>query len=517
MSTLLQRLPNLCRAEALPGKVADARLKRALEEIEVCEPKLDDSEARLAEMLHSGVHKVRFALPRLDAEAFREVLASVGHLKEDVYLQLRQARTSSIVSLEEGNDAFRHVELDPQEDIWSICLSLRLIGLAALVSLLVVLLLSISPVQLEVASLIGGIFGLLLQFVAFAQSWSHQVSWMFGAFNGAASRIISTLDEPMSCYGERLAKPLETLEAEVDVLEQEQAIVIKRMQELESAVKEAIPDFEAPSAEVLREPIAMCQTRISGFVEESKAVLPEQLEEQLRRHPTGRLVVQRSSFDWWLVHLPLLFVLLMNLGLLAMSQALVHSSLQQREMDDVDWRNEDDLVKDFKARFPTMSFSVSDEAQAPAPPQEPWLPRAALMWMPALAQAMATALQLMAGLYLSRASRLLAAVSGVTADLDKTCNLWLEKQSRGMAAEVFSTFGQVQKHAERFFPTFRLRLGQLRSYLLAGAKAGADCLTDDVACMTKCIHERFKVLQESKGWFLEDRLWSAPGSVGQTL
>lgn len=29
--------------------------------------------------------------------------------------------------------------------------------------------------------------------------------------------------------------------------------------------------------------------------------------------------------------------------------------------------------------------------------EEPWLPRAALMWMPALGQAMATALQLMAG------------------------------------------------------------------------------------------------------------------------
>ena len=37
--------------------------------------------------------------------------------------------------------------------------------------------------------------------------------------------------------------------------------------------------------------------------------------------------------------------------------------------------------------------------------------------------------------------------------------------------QVFATFGQVQKRAERFFPTYRLRMGQLRSFLLTGAKA----------------------------------------------
>jgi len=464
MATLLRKVPNLCRDAAHFSKQADARLQRALDDLEVAQPKLETSETEIGDLLHGQVVKFRFALPRLDPDSFREVLSQVDHNKESaMHVQLRQARTRSLVmDTEIGLDVS-----DLQEDFLSMIRSLRDVALAACISFMVVLALSYSSVDFLVASLVSGIFSWLLQFLAFAQSWSQQVFWTFQVLNGALGRIISTMDEPVSHYGSKVAQPLEALESSIDKMDMEQALVVKRMQEFESQVRDVIPDFDVPMVDDLREPLLDCHTRIGSFLEEAKAALPDHLQEMLRRHSTGSVVVQRSVFDCRFVHFPLILVFLLNLGLLILSQVMLSPSPVRQVHHDA-------MVDEFQEQFPNFKFSAKEEglpaiASTPAPSSPAW--RSLLMPLPCCVQILLSALELLLGLYLTRPSRLLALVGYITHDLEKGCNAWIEKNSRGISAEVFATFGQVQKRAERFFPTYRLRMGQLRSFLLTGAKA----------------------------------------------
>eukprot|EP00435_Cladocopium_sp_Y103_P031178 s1530_g7.t2 len=476
MATLLRRVPNLCRDTAHFSKQADARLQRALDDLEVSQPKLDDSETHITDLLHGNVVKFRFALPRLDPDSFREVLAQVDQNKEIGHVQLRQARTRSLVYLEAG-EAMNGVEpADFQEDFFSMIRSLQEVALAAAVSFLVVLALSYSSMDLRVATWISGILSWLLQFLAFAQSWSKQVGWMFQALNGAVGRMVSTLDEPVAHYGQKVAQPLEALEASIDKLDMEQALVVKRMKEFEGQVRDVIPDFDVPTVDDLREPIVDCHTRIGNFLEETKGALPDELKELLKRHSTGHLVLQRSGFECRLVHVPLVLVFILNLSMLILSQVMVASASQGAVETPLRPGQNDALVQGFQEQFPQIKFSLQEDAHAPVvttlAPSTGWSRWAGvLMPLPCFLQILLSALELLLGLYLTRPSRLLAMVGSVTHDLEKGCNAWIEKHSRGISAEVFATFGQVQKRAERFFPTYRLRMGQLRSFLLTGAKA----------------------------------------------
>ena len=45
-------------------------------------------------------------------------------------------------------------------------------------------------------------------------------------------RLTSSLDAPVDCYGSKLVEPIETLESAVDMVEMEQAMMVKRMQDL---------------------------------------------------------------------------------------------------------------------------------------------------------------------------------------------------------------------------------------------------------------------------------------------
>lgn len=338
---------------------------------------------------------------------------------------------------------------------------------------LVVLALSYSSMDLRVATWISGILSWLLQFLAFTQSWSKQVGWMFQALNGAVGRMVSTLDEPVARYGQKVAQPLEALEASIDKLDMEQALVVKRMKEFEGQVRDVIPDFDVPTVEDLREPIVDCHTRIGNFLEETKGALPDELKELLKRHSTGHLVLQRSGFECRLVHVPLVLVFILNLSMLILSQVMVASALQGPVETPLGPDQNDALVRGFQEQFPQIKFSLQEDAHAPIvttpAPSNGWA--GVLMPLPCFLQILLSVLELLLGLYLTRPSRLLAMVGSVTHDLEKGCNAWIEKNSRGISAEVFATFGQVQKRAERFFPTYRLRMGQLRSFLLTGAKA----------------------------------------------
>jgi len=522
MSTLLKAVPSLCRADAgakclvVRNSQADARLACALEEIEVCQPKLGEAEERMNELLHVNAPKVRFRLPRLEPGRFQEVLNEVRNLRgEDLYLQMRQARTSSLLSINErqttdersgsmvdledgmaAGDATQsleaascgtqglEMEADPSRNAM-----IRHTAAAAVMAFVITGLLSISPIDTNVASLMAAIFSLLLNFVALAYAWTHQLSWIFLALNGAVGRLLSSLDEPVDCYGSKLVEPIEKLESAVDMVEMEQAMMVKRMQEYEKDVKERVPDFDVPSTRGMREPIVECAGRISNFLEEAKAALPDQVEEQIQKHRLGSLVARRSAFDCWLVQVPLILFLLVNLSGLICSQilatdlasALASAAPAPPSPDkSLDWDlgpigrllQGDPMLKNLEERFPDVSFSMQDdEAQTPEVVVLPVAGKALVVFLPWLIQLILAWVELLAGLYFTRAPRLMALVGSVTADVERSCNTWLDKQGKGIPAEVFATFGKVQKQADSFFPAFRQRVGQLEEYLRATAKA----------------------------------------------
>ena len=90
----------------------------------------------------------------------------------------------------------------------------------------------------------------------------------------------------MDCYGSKLVEPIEKLESAVDMVEMEQAMMVKRMQdvtairlaavpassgiclklsqEYEKDVKERVPDFDVPSTRGMREPIVECSVLGEG-------------------------------------------------------------------------------------------------------------------------------------------------------------------------------------------------------------------------------------------------------------
>ncbi|CAK9088733.1 Hypothetical protein SCF082_LOCUS41913 [Durusdinium trenchii] len=362
-ATLLRRVPNLCRDAAHFSKQADARLRRALDDLEAAQPKLEESEAQINDLLHGQVMKVRFALPRLEPESFQEVLAQVDQYK-DAHLQLRQARTSSLLE-GEANSRSMADGADLQEELRGVVRSMREMGFASAMSLAVLMALSYSSMDLRVASLISGIFSMLVQFVAFAQTWSKQVSWMFQAFNGATSRMISTLDEPVARYGQKVAQPLEALESAIDRLDMEQALVMKRMKEFEGQVREAIPDFDVPSVEEMREPIVDCHGQIGSFLEETKGALPEELQELIGRHPMGKLVWQRASFECRFVHFPLILVFLLNLGLLILCQvavchAMEHPVATVTTQPNATWDDEMAMSSSLRSNSPSRTLVPAD-------------------------------------------------------------------------------------------------------------------------------------------------------------
>ncbi|CAK9088786.1 Hypothetical protein SCF082_LOCUS41938 [Durusdinium trenchii] len=245
---------------------------------------------------------------------------------------------------------------------------------------------------------------------------------------------------------------------------------MKRMKEFEGQVREAIPDFDVPSVEEMREPIVDCHGQIGSFLEETKGALPEELQELIGRHPMGKLVWQRASFECRFVHFPLILVFLLNLGLLILCQVAVCHAMEHPVATVTTQPNA--LVREWQEQFPQIKFTVENAGPGRPATPAPTSGWATVLWpLPCLLQVLSSALELLAGLYFTRASRLLLLVGNITHDLEKGCNAWIEKHRRGISAEVFGTFGQVHKRAERFFPIFRLRMGQLRSFLLTGAKA----------------------------------------------
>ncbi|CAE7764250.1 unnamed protein product [Symbiodinium sp. CCMP2592] len=457
------------------------------------------------ELLHVNVPKVRFRLPRLEPGRFQEVLNEVRNLRgEDLYLQMRQARTSSLLSINErqttdersgsmvdledgmaAGDATQsleaascgtqglEMEADPSRNAM-----IRHTAAAAVMAFVITGLLSISPIDTNVASLMAAIFSLLLNFVALAYAWTHQLSWIFLALNGAVGRLLSSLDEPVDCYGSKLVEPIEKLESAVDMVEMEQAMMVKRMQdEYEKDVKERVPDFDVPSTRGMREPIVECSVLGEGderalvcnsALAHDKAALPDQVEEQIQKHRLGSLVTRRSAFDCWLVQVPLILFLLVNLSGLICSQilatdlasALASAAPAPPSPDkSLDWDlgpigrrlQGDPMLKNLEERFPDVSFSMQDDqAQTPEVAVLSVAGKALVVFLPWLVQLILAWVELLAGLYFTRAPRLMALVGSVTADVERSCNTWLDKQGKGIPAEVFATFGKVQKQADSF-------------------------------------------------------------------
>jgi len=205
-------------------------------------------------------------------------------------------------------------------------------------------------------------------------------------------------------------------------------------------------------------------------------------------------------FDRWLVHAPLVCFLLLNLAGLVLSQVLCgqlevalmptpappKATGLEADNNPFEWdvprrrlQEEAKLFKDFQAHFPHVSFSMQDagdshEVPGQAAAELTLASKAVVVLLPWLVQLLLAWLEVVAGLYFTRSSHFLAVVSSVTADIEKGCNAWLDKQGKGMSTEVFATFRKVQEQSDRFFPAVRLRLGQLRSHLLAGGKADAN-------------------------------------------
>jgi len=337
--------------------------------------------------------------------------------------------------------------------------------------------LSFAPVSALLGQILAGVSAALLNFLGLAASWKSSTGNIFQVMSKVFDRMMKKVVNILDTVDDMIMGPLEKLENAIEDMCEEQKPNLDKMKELESTIKMVQPDFNAPDPEDLKKPLDGCGDMIDEFVDKAKKEIPDKMQEIIQSTLPGRLATDESSFNLYVVILPLSLVFLVNMGL-AVGQVFLMFKPEDSESDDFgavanssrSLRGANVTSLGINATLP----SLGSNATLPTLPKELSVDSVMPYVQPALVQILLAALQMVGAMILSSGPRICGMINGSIADFGKKINDRINNRIKSAVDKVFgSAFKEVKGKSDEFFPKFKDAIKLLKQALETAAKAGA--------------------------------------------
>jgi len=319
--------------------------------------------------------------------------------------------------------------------------------------------------------MLAGVAASVVNFLGLAMSWKSRSNSIFQVLNKVFDRMIKKVTDVLDTVDDMIMGPLEKLENAIEDMAEEQKPTLDKMKKFEAGMKMADPSFDLPDPGDLQKPLDGCDEMFDDFVDKAKKEIPDKLQEMIQSTTAGKVATDEGQFNLYVVYLPLLVVLLFNIGLAC---AQVYIMFTPPESDSAD-----DNVK-------THRRLRGSESAAPSLPGGMALPKGMKLpkgmdmddlmpyIQPALVQVALAGLQVMGALIMSSGPRICAAVNSAITAFGKKVNERVNLRIKTAVDKVFGeAFKMVKEKSDAFFPKFKDATTKLKKAMEMAGKAGA--------------------------------------------
>merc|ERR1712054_237084 len=161
-----------------------------------------------------------------------------------------------------------------------------------------------------------------VNFLGLGMSWKSRASGIYQVMSKVFDRMLKKVTDILDTVDDMIMGPLEKLENAIEDMAEEQKPTLDKMKKFESAMKMADPSFDLPDPGDLQKPLDGCDEMIDDFVDKAKKEIPDKMQEMIQSSTAGKVATDEGQFNLYVVYLPLLIVLLINIAL-AVTQVYV--------------------------------------------------------------------------------------------------------------------------------------------------------------------------------------------------
>eukprot|EP00930_Biecheleria_cincta_P033523 TRINITY_DN23234_c0_g1_i1.p1 TRINITY_DN23234_c0_g1~~TRINITY_DN23234_c0_g1_i1.p1 ORF type:complete len:628 (-),score=136.43 TRINITY_DN23234_c0_g1_i1:211-2040(-) len=316
--------------------------------------RLDKVEAKLLSIVRAVMPEIKVELPKLDPDALgsdampgpviavctdlaedcaatgsREPLftrATLAYGNEDEAMQLtaasEDAPAAAASRLEEGRPSRSEGGLKLRQDRINRLFVMPFVG--AMMSAACAVVFAVVGAGAVFGPVLTAICAVLINSAAVAHAWRERVEPVFEVFNTQVAVVKNEILAVIEAVQPRLMTPLQELIATVDRLVEEQRPVLAKIQELQKSL-----DVDLPDLDVLKMPLKGCEELVVDLVGKAKKQIPMQIDALIDSKLAGRVISEKSLFDRYVIRLPLLALLGLNLAVAILQVMLsVDSDLQ---------------------------------------------------------------------------------------------------------------------------------------------------------------------------------------------
>jgi len=342
-------------------------------------------------------------------------------------------------------------------------------ALAAATSIAVGVSCSYAPFTPLMGQVLAAVLAATVNFLGLAMSWKTRSTSIFMVLNKVFDRMIKKVTDILDTVDDMIMGPLEKLENAIEDMADEQKPTLDKMKKFEAGMKMADPTFDLPDPSDLQKPLDGCDEMIDDFVDKAKKEIPEKLTEMIQSTTAGKVATDEGQFNLYVVYLPLLVVLLVNIGV-AVAQVMIMFKPPA----------EDEAIRGSES---SRHLRGSESPKLPGGMQLPKgmkLPKGMDMddlmpyIQPALVQVALAGLQVLGALMMSSGPRICGLVNGAITSFGKKVNERVNFRIKSAVDKVFGeAFKMVKEKSDAFFPKFKDATTKLKKAMEMAGKAGA--------------------------------------------
>jgi len=337
---------------------------------------------------------------------------------------------------------------------------------------------SFAPLDPMMGQILAGVAAAVINFLGLAASWKSRAGSTFQLINKVFDKIMKKVTDILDNVDDMIMGPLEKLENAIDDMADEQKPTLDKMKQFESAMKMADPSFNLPDPADLQKPLDGCDDMIDDFVDKAKKEIPDKLMEMIQSNFTGKLATDEGQFNLYVVNLPLLAVLLVNI-VLAVAQVAIMFKAPESDSADAKTGGDRQLRGSSSADGAPLHASLPKGLNASLPmgielPAGMDVNSLMPYIQPALVQIALAGLQLVAAMVFSSGPRICNMVNAGIASFGEKVNERVNFRIKTAVDKVFGeAFKMVKGKSDEFFPKFKDATTKLKEVMETAGKAAA--------------------------------------------
>jgi hypothetical protein len=460
------------------GKGADD-IDAAIKQVDELNGKLDESEKLIYNMLNKAAPTVNIPMPKLNPSMFGgsgyvavppgdsqpNPAAKAGTSKAKKKAEaLRQKTEAAKKKAEAAQQEMAEEAKKAMDQAGGAAKQIVGQTFSAATSIAVAIGCSYAPLSPFMGQVLAGVAAAVTNFLGLAMSWKSRSNSIFQVMNKVFDKMIKKVTDVLDTVDDMIMGPLEKLENAIEDMAEEQKPTLDKMKKFESAMKMADPSFDLPDPGDLQKPLDGCDDMIDDFVDKAKKEIPDKLEEMIQSTTAGKIATDEGQFNMYVVYLPLLMVLLLNVGLAVAQVAIMFKAPDSDSVHDTDVVEKTDARR---LRGSPLPKGIKLPKGMDVDSLMPYI-------QPALVQVALAGLQIVGALIMSSGPRICSLVNGAITSFGKKVNDRVNLRIKTAVDKVFGeAFKMVKEKSDQFFPKFKDATTKLKSAMQTAAKAGA--------------------------------------------